>query len=126
MSGGVSLFSPPAAAAVPLTSHVPFNLPVPSRLPRLAHSGVWGSAPRMQNMLTAARLHATIPGMAYLRKDVKHGTAYYYVCTSFRRRGRVVTKILEYIGRSPSRDRLKKARDYWGVTTRKGGGRRAK
>jgi hypothetical protein len=53
--------------------------------------------------------------MAYLRKDVKNGTAYYYILKSIRRGSRVTTKCLEYIGKAPSRERLRRACEYWGV-----------
>lgn len=53
--------------------------------------------------------------MAYLkRKRIGHGV-YYYIIHSFRSRGKVKDKILEYLGREPDPRRLARALRYWGV-----------
>ena len=53
--------------------------------------------------------------MAYLRILKKGDGRYYYVLKSLRRRGKVTSKVLEYLGRDPDRERLKRALEYWGV-----------
>lgn len=60
--------------------------------------------------------------MAYLRITRKYGHEYYYVCTSIRRSGKVVTRVLEYLGPADKipATRLAEAKRYWKVTTRKG------
>ena len=59
----------------------------------------------------------TIAGMAYLRKQLIDGQHYYYVVKSVRQGDKVISKVLEYLGpvSKVSRDRLKKAMEYWGV-----------
>ena len=65
--------------------------------------------------------------MAHLvEKRVKRASGmvtYYYIAQSVRKGERVKTKILEYLGKSPSRQRLAAAKAYWGVKQRprKGG-----
>ncbi len=53
--------------------------------------------------------------MAFLRIQRKGEGRYYQILTSERRRGKVVQKTLEYLGRDPDPKRLKKALEYWGV-----------
>jgi len=58
--------------------------------------------------------------MAYLRvKRIKSGR-YLYIQKSERKGGRMTTTILEYLGNADkvSPARLRKAIEYWGVTTR--------
>jgi len=53
--------------------------------------------------------------MAYLRIQRKGRNTYYVIQKNERRGGKVVQKILEYLGRDPDPVRLKKAMAYWGV-----------
>ena len=53
--------------------------------------------------------------MAYLRKRKIAGGTYVYIVESRRAGGRVRQKTLEYLGRNPDRERLKKALEYWQV-----------
>lgn len=53
--------------------------------------------------------------MAYLRIQRKGKHAYYMIQKSERRGGKVVQKILEFLGRNPEPKRLKRAMEYWGV-----------
>jgi hypothetical protein len=54
--------------------------------------------------------------MSYLRiLKRKTGKQYYYIMKSVRKGDRVTTKVLEYLGESPSRERLRRACEYWGV-----------
>jgi hypothetical protein len=62
--------------------------------------------------------------MAYLRKQTIDSGTYYYICKSTRVRGKVTTKVLEYLGKSPSRERLAAAKAYWGVKAKRKGGTR--
>ena len=59
--------------------------------------------------------------MAYLRITRRAGREYYYVCTSVRKGGKVVTRVLEYLGPADRvrQVRLAEAKRYWKVTTRK-------
>jgi len=61
--------------------------------------------------------------MAYLEQKRVKGRAYFYIMQSFRQRGMVKRRILEYLGRDPDPKRLKKALVYWGVKAkaRRGG-----
>jgi len=53
--------------------------------------------------------------MAHLKRlTIRNGT-YYYIVQSVRRKGKVTTKTLEYLGRDPDPKRLKRALRYWGV-----------
>ncbi|MEE9292204.1 MAG: hypothetical protein V3U83_04665 [Acidobacteriota bacterium] len=65
--------------------------------------------------------------MAYLRfKKAGKGTnTYAYIMESRRRGDKVHTKILEYLGKSPSKERLRRACEYWDVKP-KGAKRRPK
>ena len=58
--------------------------------------------------------------MAYLRILQKGPRKYYYVLQSYRKEGKVSTKVLEYLGREPEKERLERAFWYWGVKSRKG------
>ena len=55
--------------------------------------------------------------MAYLRIQRKGRNVYYMIQKNDRRGGKVVQKILEYLGRDPDPKRLKRAMEYWGVKT---------
>ncbi len=57
--------------------------------------------------------------MAYLRTVTKGKRTYYYVVQSVRRRDTVRQKVLEYLGRSPSKARLAAAIKYWKVGVKK-------
>ncbi len=50
--------------------------------------------------------------MAYLR--IQSGR-YYYIMKSFRRGGRVTSRVLEYLGTDPDPRELKRALTYWRV-----------
>ncbi len=57
--------------------------------------------------------------MAYLRKRKIGRDTYYYIMESRRQRsGKIVCKILEYLGRDPSSKRLAEAKRYWKVNTK--------
>ncbi len=60
--------------------------------------------------------------MAYLRvkKAGKGRHSYVYIMESRRSGDKVRTKILEYLGKSPSKERLRRALRYWGVKARSG------
>ncbi len=60
--------------------------------------------------------------MAYLRITEKNGKRYYYILRSERRGKSVRSKVLEYLGRDPEPERLRKAVRYWGVRRGKKGG----
>ena len=51
--------------------------------------------------------------MAYLRIQRKGNTAYYMIQKNERRGGKVVQRILEYLGRDPDPEKLKRALAYW-------------
>ena len=51
------------------------------------------------------------------------GKQYYYVVKSVRKGNKVTTKVLEYLGESPSRQRLAAAKAYWGVIKKRKGGK---
>ena len=53
--------------------------------------------------------------MAHLHILKKSGRRYYYVLQTIRRRGKVTSKVLEYLGRDPDEKRLKRALTYWRV-----------
>jgi hypothetical protein len=55
--------------------------------------------------------------MAYLRIKTIKGGRYFYIVKSVRKGGKVFPKTLEYLGRDPSSDRLKRAMRYWKVAT---------
>jgi len=58
--------------------------------------------------------------VAYLRVTTREsGRRYYYICRSVRKGDRVTTRVLEYLGAAPSRERLKRALEYWGVGKRR-------
>jgi hypothetical protein len=57
--------------------------------------------------------------MAYLRKQTIGSGTYYYICESRRVKGKVTTRVLEYLGRDPDEKRLNRALKYWRV--KKGG-----
>ena len=65
----------------------------------------------------------TLLDMAYLRLLRQGKRSYYYVMRSERKGKQVRARVLEYLGRSPSRERLAAAKAYWGVKAkpRKGG-----
>jgi len=56
--------------------------------------------------------------MAYLRVKRVKGGRYYYIMRSERRGGKVSSRVLEYLGRDPDPARLRKAVEYWGVTSK--------
>jgi hypothetical protein len=58
--------------------------------------------------------------MAYLRKHRIGNAVYLYVMESNRRGHKVKSRVLEYLGREDKLDpaRLRRAVEYWGVTTR--------
>jgi len=56
--------------------------------------------------------------MAYLWIQEKRGNRYYYIKESRRRGERVLSKVLEYLGREPEPVRLRRALRYWRVKTR--------
>ncbi len=63
--------------------------------------------------------------MAFLRVLIRSASGggkrcYYYIVESHRRRGTVVQRTLEYLGRDPDPKRLKRALVYWGVKAKKG------
>ena len=59
--------------------------------------------------------------MAYLRKRRLGRGTYYYIQESRRQRsGKIVSKILEYLGRNPDPKKLKRALKYWGVKDTRG------
>ncbi len=59
--------------------------------------------------------------MAYLRKRRLGRGTYYYIMESRRQRsGKIVSKILEYLGRNPDLKKLRRALKYWGVKDRRG------
>ena len=62
--------------------------------------------------------------MAFIRKQRKGITDYYSVVESRRRNGKVTQKVLEYLGKDPSRKRLMEAKRYWKVKAKRKGRRR--
>ena len=58
--------------------------------------------------------------MAYLRKHRINGRTYIYIMKSVRRGKKVSGKVLEYLGRDPDPNRLKRALRYWGVRAKVG------
>jgi len=56
--------------------------------------------------------------MAYLKRKRIGNGIYYYIIRSYRSRGKVKDKILEYLGRDPAPARLRRALRYWGVSQR--------
>lgn len=64
-----------------------------------------------------------MPDMAYLRISRQGDRRYYYVCTSERKGDKVMTRVLEYLGARPSRERLAAAKAYWGVKSNAAKGR---
>ena len=66
--------------------------------------------------------------MAYLRvkKAGKGRHSYVYIMESRRSGDKVSTKILEYLGKSPSKERLRRACEYWGVKPKGAKRKRAK
>jgi hypothetical protein len=61
--------------------------------------------------------------VAYLRVLRADDREYYYIVKSRRSGKRVISKVLEYLGRDPDPARLRKALDYWGVKARPGTGK---
>ena len=57
--------------------------------------------------------------MAYLKRVTIGSGTYIYVVQSVRRGDRVTKKVLEYLGRDPSKARLAAAIKYWKVGKRK-------
>jgi hypothetical protein len=53
--------------------------------------------------------------MAYLRRRIVAGGTYIYIVESRRVGARVRQKTLEYLGRNPDPERLKRALEYWQV-----------
>ncbi len=58
--------------------------------------------------------------MAFLRKQRKGTSVYFYIVQNRRRGGRVVQRVCEYLGRDPDPKRLKRAMEYWGVKAKVG------
>ena len=56
--------------------------------------------------------------MAFIRKQRKGKTDYYSVVENRRRGEKVTQKVLEYIGKDPSLERLAAAAKYWKVGTK--------
>ena len=54
--------------------------------------------------------------MAFLRKQLKGKSVYYYIVVNRRRGGKTVQRVCEYLGRDPDPKRLKRAMRYWKVT----------
>ena len=57
--------------------------------------------------------------MAYLRILQKDARRYFYIMKSVRRGEKVMGKVLEYLGRDPEPERLKRALTYWRVGKRR-------
>ena len=53
--------------------------------------------------------------MAFLRAQRKRSGHYYLIVKNERRGGRVVQRCLEYLGKDPSEERLRRALHYWNV-----------
>ncbi len=53
--------------------------------------------------------------MAFLRVQRKGGSRYYAVVRNDKHRGKVVQRILEWLGRDPDPARLRRALRYWKV-----------
>jgi len=66
--------------------------------------------------------------MAHLRRHRAGGRTYIYIMQSYRKGAKVLSRVLEYLGREDRLEpgRLQKAITYWGVTTKIGKGRKAK
>ena len=64
--------------------------------------------------------------MAHLKRVTIGKATYFYIVQSVRRGDKVTQRILEYLGREPSKARLAAALRYWKVKakTRKSKGRR--
>jgi hypothetical protein len=63
------------------------------------------------------------PPMAYLRIQRKGRLSYYMIQRNERRGGKVVQRILEYLGRDPDPGKLKRALAYWKVKPKEEGRR---
>ena len=62
------------------------------------------------------------PYMAFLRIMKPSGRgSYYYIVESRRKGQRVRQKVLEYLGRDPDAEKLKRALAYWGVKPKRRG-----
>lgn len=61
--------------------------------------------------------------MAYLEIKQVNGRTYCYIMRSYRQGGKVRRRILEYLGRDPDPNRLKRALAYWGVKVKPGKGK---
>lgn len=59
--------------------------------------------------------------MAFLRVQRKGGSRYYAVVRNDRRRGKVIQRILEWLGRDPESARLLRALRYWRVKSKRNG-----
>lgn len=64
--------------------------------------------------------------MAYLRILHKSGTKYFYIMRSVRSGKKVTPKVLEYLGKEPAPERLKRALAYWQVKWKPDTGRRTR
>ena len=53
--------------------------------------------------------------MAYLKRLTIGDGTYYYIVQSVRRKGKIKTQTLKYLGRDPDAKRLKQALTYWRV-----------
>lgn len=55
--------------------------------------------------------------MAHLRKHRADGRTYIYIMQSYRKGDKVLSRVLEYLGREDRLEpgRLKRALEYWGV-----------
>ncbi len=57
--------------------------------------------------------------MAYIVERKVKGYSYWYVVTSRRQGAQTRQKVLEYLGRNPSKKRLAEARKYWKVKSKR-------